>query len=72
VYKSAEIMLKEGQTLESVATQMKLPVEGVRLLAQMIEIEREEDTRKQEADSFSGADARLGALAAIRRQTSVL
>ena len=72
VYKSAEVMLKEGQTLESVASQMKLPVEGVRLLAQMIEIEREEDTRKQEAEPFPGADARLGALAAIRRQTSVL
>ncbi|MEN9846148.1 MAG: hypothetical protein RIS36_1295 [Pseudomonadota bacterium] len=72
VYKSAEVMLKEGQPLESVADQMKLPVEGVRLLAQMIEIERDEDTRKQEADPFPGADARLGALAAIRRQTSVL
>lgn len=72
VYKSAEVMLKEGNTLESVASQMKLPVEGVRLLAQMIEIEREEDTRKQEAEPFPGADARLGALAAIRRQTSVL
>lgn len=72
VYKSAEVMLKEGQTLESVASQMKLPVEGVRLLAQMIEIEREEDTRKQEAEPFPGADSRLGALAAIRRQTSVL
>ncbi len=72
VYKSAEVMLKEGNTLESVASQMKLPVEGVRLLAQMIEIEREEDTRKQEAEPLPGADARLGALAAIRRQTSVL
>ena len=72
VYKSAETMLKGGQTLESVATQMKLPVEGVRLLAQMIEIEREEDTRKQEAEMFAGTDSRLGALAAIRRQTSAL
>jgi hypothetical protein len=72
IYKSAEVMLKEGQSLESVATQMKLPVEGVRLLAQMIEIESEEDTRKQETESFAGADSRLGALAAIRRQTSVL
>jgi hypothetical protein len=72
IYKSAEVMLKDGQSLESVATQMKLPVEGVRLLAQMIEIEREEDTRKQEAEPLAGTDARLGALAAIRRQTSVL
>lgn len=72
VYKSAEVMLKEGQTLESVASRMKLPVEGVRLLAQMIEIEREEGSRKQEAEPLPGADARLGALAAIRRQTSAL
>ncbi len=73
VYKSAETMLKEGHTLENVATHMKLPVEGVRLLAQMIEVEREEDTRKQESvDPFAVTDSRLGALAAIRRQTSVL
>ena len=73
VYKSAEMMLKDGQSLESVATQMKLPVEGVRLLAQMIEIEREEDTRKQDAvDPFAATDSRLGALGVIRRQTSVL
>jgi len=72
VYKSAEAMIKQGQPLETVATQMKLPVEGVRLLAQMIEIEREEETRKQEAEMFAGTDSRLGALAAIRRQTSVL
>lgn len=72
IYKSAETMLKGGQSLESVATKMKLPVEGVRLLAQMIEVEREEDTRKKEPEPFPGADSRLGALAAVRRQTSVL
>ena len=72
IYKSAEVMLKEGQSLESVAMQMKLPVEGVRLLAEMIEIESEEDTRERETESLAGADSRLGALAAIRRQTSVL
>ncbi len=73
VYKTAELMLKEGQPLESVASRMKLPLEGVRLLAQMIEIEREEDSRKQETmEPVPVTDSRLGALAAIRRQTSVL
>ncbi|MEY4669097.1 MAG: hypothetical protein RL518_1796 [Pseudomonadota bacterium] len=73
VYKSAEMMIRDGQTLESVASQMKLPLEGVRLLAQMIEIEHEEDSRKQgAADAYAAKDSRLGALAAIRRQTSVL
>ena len=73
VYQSAEILIKEGRAVESVASQMKLPVEGVKLLAQMIEIEREEDSKKREEDKrFVASDSRLGALAAIRRQTSVL
>ena len=73
VYQSAEAMIKEGRAVESVASQMKLPVEGVKLLAQMIEIEREEDSKKKEdGGKFASADSRLGALGAIRRQTSVL
>ncbi len=73
VYQSAEAMIKEGRAVESVASQMKLPVEGVKLLAQMIEIEREEDSKKQdESGRLASADSRLGALGAIRRQTSAL
>lgn len=73
VYQSAELLIKEGRAVESVASQMKLPVEGVKLLAQMIEIEREEDSKKREEDGrLAATDSRLGALAAIRRQTSVL
>ena len=66
-------MIKEGRAVESVASQMKLPVEGVKLLAQMIEIEREEDSKKQdESGRLASADSRLGALGPIRRQTSAL
>ena len=73
VYQSAEAMIKEGRAVESVASQMKLPVEGVKLLAQMIEIEREEDSKKQdESGRLASADSRLGALGPIRRQTSAL
>lgn len=73
VYQSAEAMIKEGRAVESVASQMKLPVEGVKLLAQMIEIEREEDSKKkEESGRLASADSRLGALGAIRRQTSAL
>lgn len=73
VYQSAEILIKEGNAVESVASQMKLPVEGVKLLAQMIEIEREEDSRKQDpSGKFATTDSRLGALGGIRRQTSIL
>lgn len=73
VYQSAELLIKEGNAVESVASQMKLPVEGVKLLAQMIEIEREEDSRKQDSSGkFATADSRLGALGSIRRQTSTL
>ena len=73
IYQSAELLIKEGHGVESVASQMKLPVEGVKLLAQMIEIEREEDSRKQDPNGkFATTDSRLGALASIRRQTSIL
>jgi hypothetical protein len=73
IYKAAEQMLKKGESLEQVSAYMKLPIEGVRLLAEMIEIEREEDSRgKQIAEARAASDSRLGALGAIRRQTSVL
>lgn len=73
VYQSAELLIKEGNAVESVASQMKLPIEGVKLLAQMIEIEREEDSRKQDnSGKFATTDSRLGALGGIRRQTSIL
>lgn len=73
IYKAAEQMLKEGESMEHVAVHMKLPIEGVRLLAEMIEIEREEDSRgKKVAEARAASDSRLGALGAIRRQTSVL
>lgn len=72
-YQSAEVLIKEGNAVESVASQMKLPVEGVKLLAQMIEIEREEDSRKQDpSGKFATSDSRLGALGNIRRQTTSL
>jgi hypothetical protein len=73
VYQSAELLIKEGNPVESVASQMKLPIEGVKLLAQMIEIEREEDSRKQDpSGKFASTDSRLGALGGIRRQNSIL
>lgn len=73
VYQAAEAMIKQGQKIEQVAAQTKIPLEGVRLLAEMIEIEREEDTRQRESTvKVPTTDSRLGALGAIRRQTSVL
>jgi hypothetical protein len=73
IYKAAEQMLKDGESIDHVSAQMKIPVEGVRLLAEMIEIEREEDSRgKQVAEARAASDSRLGALGAIRRQTSAL
>ncbi len=73
IYKAAEQMLKAGESMEHVAAHMKLPIDGVRLLAEMIQIEREEESRgKQVAEARAASDSRLGALGAIRRQTSVL
>ena len=73
IYEAAETMIKQGAAIEQVARQTRIPVEGVRLLAQMIEIEREEGSRKQ--DPFAKVpttDSRLGALGGIKRQTTVL
>jgi len=73
VYATAETMIKQGAAIEQVARQTKIPVEGVRLLAEMIEIEREEDSRKQDPMAkVATSDSRLGALGGIRRQTTVL
>lgn len=73
VYESAESLIRGGQAVEAVASQMKLPVDGVRRLAQMIEIERDEDTRRQDPFAKQATtDSRLGALGSIRRQTSTL
>jgi chemotaxis protein histidine kinase CheA len=74
VYATAEELLKQGKKLEQVSAQARIPVEEVRLLSQMIEIEREEAGRastKRPAQA-PPADPRLGALGAIRRQTTSL
>ncbi len=73
IYEAAEAMIKKGTAIEQVARQTKIPLEGVRLLAQMIEIELEEDTRRQDPlAKIPTTDSRLGALGGIKRQTTVL
>lgn len=73
VYAAAEVLLKQGQKLEQVVAQTRLPEEEVRMLSQMIEVERDEEERKARASSATIAgDPRLGALGSIRRQTTSL
>lgn len=68
IYGRAESMIKEGKELEAIARATKLPMEGVKRLAQMIEIEREEQQARQRATPRrQQADPRLGALGMIRR-----
>jgi len=68
VYGRAESMIKEGKELEAIARATKLPMEGVKRLAQMIEIEREEEhERKRLAPRTRQGDPRLGALGSTRR-----
>jgi hypothetical protein len=68
-YRAAEEMLKAGRDAETVSARTSLPLDGVQLLAQMIEIEREE--QEQAPDRFStkrgSTDPRLGALGVSRR-----
>lgn len=68
-YRSAEDMLKRGRNVEEVSERTNLPIEGVRRLAQMIEIEREEgaEVPVQYPAGRVSADPRLGALGLSRR-----
>jgi hypothetical protein len=68
VYGRAESMIKEGKELEAIARATKLPMEGVKRLAQMIEIEREEEQERERlAPRNRQGDPRLGALGSTRR-----
>lgn len=68
LYQTAENMLKNGKKPNEVSEKTKLPYEGVKRLAEMIEIEREEKIERQRINlTRSEQDARLGALAASRR-----
>lgn len=72
-YSNAEQLLKQGSQIEQVSAQTRLSADQVRLLAQMIEVERVEDQRTKRP--FLGAersDARLGVLGTIRKQTSTV
>ena len=72
VYALAEQMLKQGVEFEQVAQRTKLPLDGVKMLSQMIEIERdEESTQELQAGQVIAGDPRLGALGTTRRQTNV-
>jgi len=71
VYAAAEHMLRQGVEFEKVAAQTKLPVEGVKMLSQMIEVERIEDASGDDsAIDLLSVDPRLGALGVSRRQTN--
>jgi hypothetical protein len=70
-YTNAEQLLKQGSQIEQVSAQTKLSADQVRLLAQMIEVERVEEQRPK--GRFMGterSDSRLGVLGTIRKQTS--
>jgi hypothetical protein len=73
IYAAAEALLKQGRQLEQVSAQTRLPVEEVRMLSQMIEIEREEEqSKKTKGTSVPVEDSRLGVLGSIRRQTTTI
>jgi DNA repair exonuclease SbcCD ATPase subunit len=73
IYAAAEVLLKQGRQLEQVSAQTRLPVEEVRMLSQMIEIERDEEQRKSTTGAAAPVDdSRLGVLGNIRRQTTTI
>lgn len=69
LYEQAERLLKQGREAEEVSRATKLPREGVKRLAEMIEIEREEEQDQRRAHGRGNfADPRLGALGISRRE----
>ena len=75
VYAAAESMLKQGQELSQVSAKTRLPVEEIQLLSQMIEVEREELSKREPKATKvveQPSDSRLGALGAIRRHNATL
>ena len=72
IYALAEQMLKQGAEFEQVAQRTKLPLDGVKMLSQMIETERDEESMQElQAGQVIAGDPRLGALGTTRRQTIV-
>jgi hypothetical protein len=73
-YLAAEEMLKMGRGATEVSERTSLPIEGVKRLAQMIEIERDErsDLTAKYSASRVNSDPRLGALGVSRRSTSAV
>lgn len=67
IYKAAEDMLREGDSSEDVAEKTGLDIDGVARLAEMIEIERQEEREQTLAANRTAKDNRLGVLGGLRR-----
>lgn len=67
---NAEVLLRNGVSTEEVSRTTRLEPEQVRLLKQMIEIERNET--KPKARPIEHSDERLGVLSVMRRQVQTL
>lgn len=72
VYAHAEQLLKEGRGLRHVTQETELPEEEVRLLSQMIEVEREEEKSREPQRPMLDRDSRLGVLASMKRGVQTL
>lgn len=73
VYAHAEKLLKEGMALSQVTAETLLPEEELKLLSQMIEIERsEEEAPMMPPVSSKERDPRLGVLGSMKRQVQTV
>ncbi len=68
IYKAAEDMLREGISSEEVTEKTGLASDAVERLAEMVEIEREEENTQAMRVERASSDERLGVLGAIRRE----
>lgn len=68
IYKAAEDMLREGISSEEVTEKTGLAPDAVGRLAEMIEIEREEESAQAVRVERPSSDERLGVLGSIRRE----
>ena len=76
VYASAEEMIKAGEAVDQVSVRTRIPVEELRLLSQMVEIEREEESKTNQSltavTPSAPRDSRLGVLGSMKRQVQTL
>lgn len=76
IYQAVEVMINAGHDLQTIARMTRLPIERIKLLAEMKSEDKEskatEKDRIQEGNALTEKDPRLGVLGSMKRQMQTL